>query len=373
MGGQIMKNVQKISSNEMESQDEVDNSTAHLDKDMATRSGLVSVLGNLGTVLYYTMGFLHPTSVFSFFTRLLQHLENLTSDQELSSADDIETATLHPSSDSAPCESYLLESQSSRMRSLSLPCDCRMRLVQSWSVAVIAVRLSQAASAVMQHLMDEWVPAPVIPPTSSPYPSTKSLESVVPRSIPDPVIGHRLVYNIQSVLIDEYFKGSPSSAWSSDIISSVPSDRPPTMPSRRLGIGINYEWLTSVHPTQYFHLVQVRFNWIHKLKVQVHHHNPAGASSQLHTRYPLRSPPLNYSVASNPSILILDLTCIATGGSLSESSQTLQMLVNPWGLIVTFWTCDISVEDASSEFPVEMNFLFLNSFSSQLLPSPHRS
>nr|CAD7604622.1 unnamed protein product [Timema genevievae] len=46
---------------------------------MVTRSGLVAVIGNLGTVLYYTMGFLHPISLFSLFTRLLRHLENLTS------------------------------------------------------------------------------------------------------------------------------------------------------------------------------------------------------------------------------------------------------------------------------------------------------
>nr|CAD7194013.1 unnamed protein product [Timema douglasi] len=53
---------------------------AYLKLDMVTRSGLVSVIGKLSTVLYYTMGFLHPTSIFSFCTRLLQHLENLTSD-----------------------------------------------------------------------------------------------------------------------------------------------------------------------------------------------------------------------------------------------------------------------------------------------------
>nr|CAD7412456.1 unnamed protein product [Timema poppensis] len=92
-----------------------------------------------------------------------------------------------------------------------------------------------------------------------------------------------------SVPMDEFFKGSPSPACSSCIISSVPFDRHPTMPHRRLGIGIdsNYEWLASVHPTQYFHLVQVRFNWMPKMKVQVRHHNHAEASSQLHTGYPL--------------------------------------------------------------------------------------
>nr|CAD7460287.1 unnamed protein product [Timema tahoe] len=55
--------------------------TARAKSHMVTRSGLVAVIGNLGTVLYYTMGFLHPTSLFLLFTRLLRHLENLTSDE----------------------------------------------------------------------------------------------------------------------------------------------------------------------------------------------------------------------------------------------------------------------------------------------------